>query len=490
MILKRFYEERLAQASFLLGCPACGEAIVIDPNRDVERYINAARAEGLRITTVTETHIHADFVSGSRELARRTGAALAVSAEGGADWQYGFANIPGATFLHDGDVIRAGTVRLTVRHTPGHTPEHLTFLLTDEAAAAEPVGAFTGDFIFAGDVGRPDLLERAAGISGTMETGARQLYRSLQAFSALPDRLLLWPGHGSGSACGKKLGGMPVTTLGYEKLANWAFHVALHVQDESRFVETILEDQPEPPRYFAEMKLVNKMGAAAAGPQPARMPDSLVEKICGPTAQSQVQIQIIDLRPATDFAQGFIPSTISIPLNKSFLNWAGALLLPGPEIYLIGEEHEVAAATAALSLIGRDGIAGWFSPSVIDNWRGVHGNLATIDQIEASQLLDRQRRGEVVLDVRAGSEFRAGHIPGAAHIPLGRLPEDAASLPKDAAIVVHCQSGNRSVVALSVLRKLGFSQVVNFPAGFSGYQRQGLPVETGAVPDLVSTSRR
>ena len=488
MILKRFYEERLAQASFLLGCPACGEAIVIDPNRDVERYISAARAEGLRITTVTETHNHADFVSGSRELARRTGAVLAVSAEGGADWQYGFAGEPGVNLLHDGDVIRAGSVRLTVRHTPGHTPEHLTFILTDEAAAAEPVGAFTGDFIFAGDVGRPDLLERAAGIVGTMETGARQLYRSLQSFAELPERLLVWPGHGSGSACGKKLGGMPVTTLGYEKLANWAFQAAFQGEDESQFVEKILEDQPEPPRYFAEMKLVNKTGAAAAGPPPIRIPASRVEDICKPTAQAQNQI--VDLRPVVDFAAGFIPGTMSIPLGKSFLNWAGALLLPEPEIYLIGDEKQVAEATAALTLIGRDNLAGSFSPSAIDYWRGLHGELATIDQIDAVQLLDRQKRGDVVLDVRAGSEFRAGHIPGAVHIPLGRLPEEAASLQKDTAIVVHCQSGNRSPVGLSILRKLGFTQVVNFPGGFSDYQRQGLPVETGSVPDLALTSRR
>lgn len=220
MILKRFYEERLAQASFLLGCPASGEAVVIDPNRDAERYIGEARAEGLRITTVTETHIHADFVSGSRELARRTGAVLAVSAEGGPDWQYAFAREAGVRPLHDDDVIRAGSVSLKVRHTPGHTPEHLSFLLTDEAGDAGPLGAFTGDFIFAGDVGRPDLLERAAGIAGTMESGARQLFCSLKSFREFPDRLLLWPGHGAGSACGKKLGGMPVTSLGNEKLAN------------------------------------------------------------------------------------------------------------------------------------------------------------------------------------------------------------------------------------------------------------------------------
>src|SRR5262249_7861211 len=200
MILKRLYEDRIAQASFLLGCSTSGEAVVIDAHRAVDRYINAARDEGLRITTVTETHIHADFVSGSRELASRTGATLAASSEGGPDWQYGFASQPNVKLLRDGEAISAGNVLLSGRDTPGPTPEHLVFILTDRSASTEPIGVFSGDFIFAGDVGRPDLLEVAAGIAGTMETGARQLFRSLKSFRGLPDRLLIWPGHGAGSA--------------------------------------------------------------------------------------------------------------------------------------------------------------------------------------------------------------------------------------------------------------------------------------------------
>jgi hydroxyacylglutathione hydrolase len=473
MILKRFYEDRLAQASFLLGCPASGEALVIDPNRDIERYIDAARAEGLRIVAVTETHIHADFVSGSRDLAQRTGATLAVSAEGGPDWQYDFAAEPGVKLLRDGDTIRAGSVRLTARHTPGHTPEHLTFILTDEAASAEPLGAFTGDFIFAGDVGRPDLLERAAGISGTMDAAARQLFRSLQQFRTLPDRLLLWPGHGAGSACGKKLGGMPVTTLGYEKLANWAFHV----EREDEFVEKVLEDQPEPPRYFADMKRVNKVGAAGAHPGPAHLaPDAL-------TPAAIDQVQVVDLRPAAEFAGGFVPGTISIPLDKNFLNWAGALLDSKHQIYLIGEEAQSREAAAALSLIGLDRVTGWLGPRTLEYWRGQHGELAAISQVDASDLLERQRRGHVILDVRNASEFRAGHIPGALHIPIGSIPDAAESLPRDSHIVVHCQGGTRSPIALSVLRKMGFRNLENLAAGFADYQRRNLPVETDLVAE-------
>src|SRR5262249_45135896 len=350
MILKRFYEDKIAQASFLLG--SSGEAVIIDPNRNVQRYTDAANAEGLRISAVTETHIHADFVSGSRELARCTGAALCVSAEGGPDWQYAFAKAPGVRLLHHGDSIRAGEIRLDVIHTPGHTPEHLTFLLTDEATSAEPLGAFTGDFISPGEVGPPVLLERAAGIAGTMEAGARQLFKSIQNFKSQPDRLLLWPGHGSGSACGKKLGGIPVTALGYEKLANWAFQVG----NEKAFVETVLQDQPDPPRYFAEMKRINRQGHAASRPLAAQIDSEALADVLG----SDSQAQVVDLRSIAEFAAGFIPGTISIPLDKSFLNWAGALLCPERKIYLIASSQAfVREAASALSLIGLDDLAGW-----------------------------------------------------------------------------------------------------------------------------------
>jgi hydroxyacylglutathione hydrolase len=476
MILKRFYEDRIAQASFLLGCS--GEAVIIDPNRDVHRYLEAARVEGLRIVAVTETHIHADFVSGSRELARCTGAALCVSAEGGPDWQYAFDNERGVRLLHHGESIRAGKIRLDILHTPGHTPEHLSFLLTDEATSSQPVGAFTGDFIFAGDVGRPDLLERAAGVAGTMEAGARELFKSLKGFSSQPDRLLLWPGHGSGSACGKKLGGMPVTTLGYEKLANWAFQI----KDETEFVQAVLEDQPDPPRYFAEMKRVNRLGAGA----PPCLPPHLAPEAIDQTIRSDRPAQIVDLRPAGEFAAGFIPGTFGIPLDKSFLNWAGALLCPEQQIYLIASaESAISEAARALQLIGLDDLAGWFDVGVVERRRDMQNELAVMEQLTIPQWQAKGQR-QVVLDVRNNAEFRAGHIPGAIHIPLGRLPERASELPTDSQIVVHCQGGIRSPIAVSVLVKMGFRNVANLSGGFQDYQRHALPVETGLA---ISTLR-
>src|SRR5689334_6530796 len=231
VLLKRHYDEPLAQASFLLADTVAREAIVVDPNRDVDAYVKAADAEHLRIVGVTETHIHADYLSGTRELARRVGATAYLSDEGDADWKYGWAHEPNVKRVRNGDAIRAGRVRLDVLATPGHTPEHVSFVVTDEAASPEPVGVLTGDFVFAGDVGRPDLLERAANLEGTMERGAHALFASLARFrEALPGHLLLWPGHGPGSACGKSLGGLPVTSIAYERQTNWGLRTTNEVE--------------------------------------------------------------------------------------------------------------------------------------------------------------------------------------------------------------------------------------------------------------------
>src|SRR5262245_16754612 len=243
ILVKRFFDPKLAQVSYLIGASETGQAVVIDANRDVDLYIRTAAEDGVTITHVTETHIHADYVSGSRELAARTGAQLLLSAEGGPDWQYAFAKDANAILLEDGDRFDVGSVRIEAVHTPGHTPEHLMFLVTDTSVLQEPLAAVTGDFLFVGDVGRPDLLERAAKVAGTMETSARALFGSLKRITALPDHLQIWPGHGAGSACGKGLGSLPQSTLGYERRTNWA----LAPMSENEFVARVLTGQPDPP---------------------------------------------------------------------------------------------------------------------------------------------------------------------------------------------------------------------------------------------------
>ena len=238
MLLKYFYDKSLAHASYMVGCQRTGEAIVIDPSRSVGQYLEAAASEGLRITGSAETHIHADFVSGSRELADRAGATLYLSDEGPADWKYQFADKHASQLLKDGDVVKVGKIKLEVMHTPGHTPEHISFVLTDEGGGANvPMGIFTGDFVFVGSIGRPDLLETATGVAGSAEKGARQLYHSIARLKNIPDHLQVWPAHGAGSACGKGLGAIPSSTVGYEKL----FNPSLQYHDEQEFVDYMAE---------------------------------------------------------------------------------------------------------------------------------------------------------------------------------------------------------------------------------------------------------
>lgn len=475
MLLKRLYEPLLAQASYLIGCTRTGEAIVVDPNRDVARYAAAAEAEGLRITQVVETHIHADFVSGSRELARSAGARLLLSDAGDARWKYAYAAGEGAALLGEGDAIAVGDLRLDVLHTPGHTPEHLSFLVTDTAATDRPVGMLTGDFLFVADVGRPDLLERAAGLAGTMEADARTLFASLQRLRDFPDYLQLWPGHGAGSACGKALGAMPQSTLGYERLTNWAFAIS----EETEFVSAVLAGQPEPPRYFAEMKRINREGPRLldGGPHPPRLPAPAL-----PPALDRGAF-VVDARPAADFARGGIPGTVNIPRNAAFTTWAGWLVPYDRDFLLIlarEDLHHAERLVRDLAMIGLDRTAGYFGPDALEGWSGSGRPLEAGRRMAVEELAPRLTSGEAtVIDVRGPAEWEAGHIPGAPNVPLGTLAERAGELPRDRPLVLHCQGGTRSAIATSLLRALGFRNVVDLPAGFVGWERAGGPVERG-----------
>ena len=306
MIFRRFYDDALAQASYMIACERSSEAIVVDPNMDTAKYLRAARDEGVRIAAVTETHIHADFASGSRALAAVTGAQVHVSGEGGADWQYSFTHDAAVQLLHGGDHISIGNVRLDARHTPGHTPEHLTFVVTDGARSEVPVGAITGDFIFVGDVGRPDLLERAAGKAGTMRAAAASLYASIQAFKELPDHLQIWPGHGAGSACGKAMSSASQSTLGYERIANWAFAS----MTEQQFVDRVLDGQPRAPEYFGAMKLRNRDAPLPLAASLPRMLQS--DEVSGLSPAANVLI--LDVRNADEYSRGHIANAVLIPL--------------------------------------------------------------------------------------------------------------------------------------------------------------------------------
>ncbi|HEV2018450.1 MAG TPA: MBL fold metallo-hydrolase, partial [Gemmatimonadaceae bacterium] len=435
MLFKRFYDDNLAQASYLIACERTREAIVVDPNLDVAQYIRAAGAERVRITNVTETHIHADFVSGAHALAAATGAQLHISGEGAKDWGYTSDALQHAQPLRNGSDISFGKVRLQAAHTPGHTPEHLTFFVSDLERGSDPVGALTGDFLFVGDVGRPDLMERAAGAHGSMERSAAELYDSIRKFKGQPDHLQIWPGHGAGSACGKSLGSMPQSTLGYERLFNWAFAG----MSEAEFIRRVLEDQPVPPRYFASMKKINR-GAHPISPariDPRELGSDDLDAVLRNGAV------VVDTRPAEKFAAGHIPGTLNIPRNKSFLNWCGALVPENSDFHLITDAETDEAVQLLFSDLAKIGLSpnpGYFGHQVFTDWTSARGKLEQVHQIEAAQFRSAASDQHIqIVDVRGPDEWRRGHIPGAIHIPLAALPDRIGELNAAAPIVLHCK---------------------------------------------------
>lgn len=477
MLLRYFYDTELAQASYLLGCSETGEAFVVDPARHITPYLQMAVQENLHIRHIVETHIHADFVSGSRELAAHTGAKLYLSQMGDATWQYGYVQKPNIILLADGDSWMVGNIRVKVIHTPGHTPEHIALsitdtLITDRSGANQPMGIFTGDFLFVGDVGRPDLLEEVAEKretqAGRKETGARQQFQNVQHFKLLPDYLQIWPGHGAGSVCGKALGAVPSTTLGYEKLFNPAFQF---VQEEE-FVQWLLADQPEAPRYFAQMKKVNQ-----AGPQ-------LLANLTAPTRINRATLDAriatgdltIDLRPAADYRQAYVPGTISIPATAdNFATYVGWFVEYNRPLYLIlPDAAGLGELLRSLRTIGVDQIAGYAGPDV------VMGTTATLPVMNAQELATRQTHHDVtIVDVRWHNEYEEEHIVGARNIPLGLLPQHLDQLPHDQTLVVQCASGYRSQIATSLLRAKGFDNAVNLQASKESW-RKLLNTTTGA----------
>jgi hydroxyacylglutathione hydrolase len=465
MLLRYFYDERLAQASYLVGCVKTGEAMVVDPERDIAPYLQLAAKEGLRITHVTETHIHADFVSGSRELAAATGATIYLSDMGDANWKYQYAHEPNTgrtssskcaintVLVTEGDSWLVGNIKVDVLHTPGHTPEHISFMITDTAGANQPMGVFTGDFLFVGDVGRPDLLEAAAGLMGTAEPGAHRQFQTVQRFKTLPDYLQIWPAHGAGSACGKALGAIPSTTLGYEKLFNPAFQI----DEEEAFVKWLLAGQPEAPRYFAQMKKVNKEGPALLKelPKPQALDRAAIDHLVTKGAF------VADLRGRTDYAAANIPGTISIPERKDFSTFVGWFIdYAKPFYFVTPSATAVEELLMALRSIGIDNVAGYALPEIVS------GKTDKLPEWSAQELATRlPQNGIVVIDVRNKSEYLEEHIRGARHIHLGALPKYLDQIPHDHTVITNCASGYRSQIAASLLRSRGFTNVVTLRDG-------------------------
>jgi len=469
VLFRQIYDDSLAQAAYLIGCQRTGEAIVIDPERDVDRYIEMARHEGLRIVAVAETHIHADFLSGARELAEKTGATVYLSGEGGPDWTSNWlgGKCAGGSYEHraldDGDVFHVGNIDFKALHTPGHTPEHLCYLVTDRGSGAdEPMGILTGDFLFVGDVGRPDLLETAAGQQGVKEQAAEDLYASMRTLESLPDYLQVWPAHGSGSACGKALGAVPQSTVGYEKRFSPAIGA---MSSHDAFIGYVLEGQPEPPLYFARMKRQNRDGVPLLGelPRPAEL------DAAGLAELDTNEVVVIDLRSWGAFRDGHLPGSLWSMLNHQLAMSIGSYVEPEQRLALVVEPTRLEQAIRSLVRIGLDRVESWASPHAMRELAEREpGRLRRTKEITAEAL--REAAHGPVLDVRRAEEFTAGHLEGATNIAHTRLKERIDEVPKDGPIVVHCQTGIRSGAASSLLEREGFD-VVNLAGGYAAWRK-------------------
>lgn len=447
MYFEQFYLGCLAHASYALG--SHGVAAVVDPQRDIEIYLKAANEHGLKIAHIFETHLHADFVSGHKELAQRTGAKIYIGERAGARFPH--------VGLRDGFSLQYGDVEIRALETPGHTPESTCLVVYDrEKSAVTPWAVLTGDTLFIGDVGRPDLAE-----GHTPQQLAGSLYDSLhQKLLNLPDEVLVYPAHGAGSLCGRNMRAERFSTIGTERLTN----SALLINSRDDFIRELTSKLPPRPQYFAEDAAINREGADALQDLPsisALEPDAVRE------AQAHGFV-VLDTRPGDEFARGHIPGSVNIGLGGQFASWAGTVLGLGARIILVAESGEKAAeARMRLARVGIEHVIGYVN-SGVRGWEEAGNSLARIPQIPAAHLRERLEQ-LTVLDVRRESEWQAGHIEGAHWHALDDFPRALPGLDRDAPIAVHCKSGYRSIIAASLLRRAGFHNITDVLGGFDAW---------------------
>lgn len=469
-MIERFFTPGLAQVAYAVFDAEQGVAALIDPRRDVREYLDWARAHDLTITAILETHIHADFVSGAKELHAATGAPIYASAYATANGEepIGYPTRP----LADGDTVPVGRFQLKALWTPGHTPEHLAFLLMDPQRGDTPVALFSGDVLFVGDVGRPDLLGQ-----DQTERLARQLFETVsRRLSALPDDVVVYPGHTVGSSCGKQIGDAPTTTIGQEKRFNYAFQP----KTEREFIETIMEGMPTPPPYYPVLKRVNRAGApllSELSAVPALTPEQ-VERL-----QSQGAL-VVDARQPDEFGAGHIPSAVGVGLGPSFTTWLGWLAPYDRDLILVlGEDADLDQAVTELHRIGLDRIGGYLRGGMAA-WRASGRPTVALEQMTVDDLaaaLDAGTGDLRVLDVRSDSEWSEGHIKGAEHAFAGDIAQ-GADVPVEASerIAVICGTGYRSTVAASLLQARGFTKLINVKGGMGAWRQAGYPTTTDA----------
>ncbi len=454
MYFEQFYLGCLAHASYMLASK--GEAVVVDPQRDVELYIKAAADHGVAIRHIFETHLHADFVSGHRELAARTGAKIYMGAQAG------------ATFPHvavtDGFELKFGAASMRVLETPGHTPESICLVVTNAEKSAEPWAVLTGDTLFIGDVGRPDLSPRHTPVQL-----AGLLYDSLhEKLLALPDSVLVYPAHGAGSLCGKNMRAERSSTIGTERLTNYA----LQIKSREEFVAQLTSNLPARPEYFLKDAEMNRAGAAALSdlpPMRAIMPAELKAML----ADGELAL---DVRPGDEFAAAHVPGSVNIALSGQFASWTGTVLgLTAHPVLIAASDEQLEEARLRLARVGVEVLDGYLQGGVAA-WQQAGFAVGSIAQITANELDARLRAGSAqVLDVRRAPEWEGAHIEGATWWPLDNFKVSPPEMDHDVPIAVHCKSGYRSMIASSLLQRAGFKHIFNVAGGFDAWQEANLP---------------
>ncbi len=467
MYFEQFYLSCLAHASYMIGSE--GVAAVVDPQRDVDLYIDEAAKHGLRIQHVIETHLHADFVSGHQELAARTGAKIYLGARAGAT----FSHVP----VKEGDEIRFGRCVLRFLETPGHTLESICILVTDLERSAEPYAVLTGDTLFIGDVGRPDLSP-----GHTPQQLAGRLYQSLhEKLMTLPDETQVYPAHGAGSLCGRQIGAERHSTIGHEK----QFNYALKAGSQDEFVHLLTDSLPERPGYFMKDAEINRTGAGALG---ELAPLAVLDPFTVLRRQQEGAI-VLDTRSAAEFGAGHIPGSVNLALAGQFAAWAGTLLGLETAVVIVADDAEKAhEARLRLARVGIERVAGYIG---IEEWKKQNLALEQVPQIsveDLQRLMQEQKADVQVVDVRREGEWEEGHIEGAVLKPLNQLVRMMDDLDSRRPLVVHCAGGYRSSAATSLLQRAGYRQVMNVVGGFAAWKAAGYPVTTpDAAQNYVQT---
>jgi glyoxylase-like metal-dependent hydrolase (beta-lactamase superfamily II)/rhodanese-related sulfurtransferase len=468
MKIEQIYTGCLAQGAYYIT--SNGEAAIIDPLREIQPYIDRAKADNVKIKYIFETHFHADFVSGHVDLAKATGATIVYGPNAKTAYE--------AHIATDGEILKLGDITFKILHTPGHTMESTCFLLIDENGKDNAL--FSGDTLFIGDVGRPDLAQKAA--SMTQEQLAATLFHSLRdKVMTLADDVTVYPAHGAGSSCGKNMSKETVSTIGEQKQANYALRADM---TEAEFVKEVTDGLLPPPGYFGMNVMMNKTGYDNITEVMERGLQALTPAAFE-AAANETGAVVLDTRNAQTFSEGFIPNSINIGLDGQFAPWVGAMLPDvKQELLLVTDLGQEEETIKRLARVGYDHVLGYLNGG-FDAWKNAGNEVDTVTRISAEEFAEKFKKEPIVIDVRKPGEFAAEHVDGAKSIPLDFINEDMAQFPKEDAFILHCAGGYRSMIAASILKSRGYDNFIEVIGGFGAISKTEVPKTDYVCPSTL-----